>query len=542
MKNNNSESRSFIGLFGHLLRPIKTFFYSLWLLLAFSTLLYGQVSSLDSLQAQLRTLPVDTNRVNTLVELFNASFSQGVNKIRPFAEEALMISEEIDYSKGKARAYTLLAYCYHEEGNDPRAIEYLLNALHLYREQKAMSWVAGTYNNLGNVYLFQKDFKSALDCFSKAREILSRFDQDGIELARVLRNIADVYKQQQQDSVAYEYFRKALEVSENINDSSGICSVRKEIGCIHVKRKEFMEALKCQQQALSCAISTNGYTLQTEIYGSLSEVYMGLGDYQAALDAAEKSLELASRLHLKPEIEKGYYWVAQVHKAIGNYEMALKFFMSYTILHDSLRSSENMAAIGRIQNNFDVKEKELLITQLQEKHKTQRNLLIGALVSVFIIGLLIYSRQRVVIGKKLEMKRQQLNFHMLSLKEKSEALEKISHELETLKSGQLNTEKQIERFNAVLQANILTQEDWENFKVAFEEVYPRFFATLRFQYSDITPSELRIAALIKLNLSLKESAMMLGISEESVKKARYRLKKRLLISEADSMENYIQRI
>ncbi len=85
-------------------------------------------------------------------------------------------------------------------------------------------------------------------------------------------------------------------------------------------------------------------------------------------------------------------------------------------------------------------------------------------------------------------------------------------ELEQFKSNGSNEDVQIAKIDKILQSNILTDEDWENFKQAFEDIYPTFFSKLRFKYPTITVSELRLSALIKLNLSIKEIASILGIS------------------------------
>jgi hypothetical protein len=44
-----------------------------------------------------------------------------------------------------------------------------------------------------------------------------------------------------------------------------------------------------------------------------------------------------------------------------------------------------------------------------------------------------------------------------------------------------------------------------------------------------------------MNLSLREAADMLGISTSSVKKSRYRLKKRLGLKDEESLEDFIQK-
>jgi len=139
----------------------------------------------------------------------------------------------------------------------------------------------------------------------------------------------------------------------------------------------------------------------------------------------------------------------------------------------------------------------------------------------------------------IESKKQQLQLYSKNLLEKSDLIHKLSGEIESLKQKS-SDEEQVKNFSRVLNSTILTDEDWERFKKTFQEVYPNFFATLRFKFPEITASELRLSALIKMNLSLKEAASTLGISAESVKKSRYRLKKKIALPEDDSLEDFIR--
>lgn len=142
----------------------------------------------------------------------------------------------------------------------------------------------------------------------------------------------------------------------------------------------------------------------------------------------------------------------------------------------------------------------------------------------------------------VESKKQQLDLYTQSLTEKSEIISRISDELELLKNKSSDEWEQVRKFSDILNSHILTDEDWEKFKKTFEEFYPNFFASLRYRFPDITAAELRLSALIKINLSLKEAANALGISAESVKKSRYRLKKKIALTETDSLEEYIRKL
>jgi DNA-binding CsgD family transcriptional regulator len=147
-----------------------------------------------------------------------------------------------------------------------------------------------------------------------------------------------------------------------------------------------------------------------------------------------------------------------------------------------------------------------------------------------------------IVKKRLQLKKNELDFYIKSLIEKSEIIARINQELESAKNNLSDDIIQAEKLDKILQTNILTEEDWENFKKAFTEMYPIFFSRIRYQYPEVTAAELRLSALVKLNLSLKETATILGISPESVKTARYRLRKKFQIKENETLEQFIDRL
>ncbi len=85
----------------------------------------------------------------------------------------------------------------------------------------------------------------------------------------------------------------------------------------------------------------------------------------------------------------------------------------------------------------------------------------------------------------------------------------------------------------------MTDDEWNDFKKKFEFVHRGFFARLRHKYADLTEGEMRLMALLKLNLSSKEIANMLGISADSVIKSRYRLRKKIGIDSEQPLEEFV---
>ncbi len=83
------------------------------------------------------------------------------------------------------------------------------------------------------------------------------------------------------------------------------------------------------------------------------------------------------------------------------------------------------------------------------------------------------------------------------------------------------------------------EKDWELFKMYFEEVNKNFYTHLRKISGELTPGDLKLAALVKLNLNIKEAAAVLNISPESLRKARYRLRKKLGLKHGENLSEFL---
>ena len=82
-------------------------------------------------------------------------------------------------------------------------------------------------------------------------------------------------------------------------------------------------------------------------------------------------------------------------------------------------------------------------------------------------------------------------------------------------------------------------ESWVQFEAYFKNVNPQFFEKLTEQFPGITPAEIKLAAFLRLNLSTKEIASITFLSNESIKTARTRLRKRLQLSPDDNLVSFL---
>lgn len=503
---------------------------------------FAQTSKIDSLLAVIKKLPADTNRVNTLNELCRAYSASDTEKMEQAAREALALAQKIHFGKGEAYADIYLALYYNKVGNAPRAIEFLLKALIFFEKTHDTAHTATCFNNIGIIYLSQDALEEALDYFNKAYAVWIKMNYKS-GMVRALNNIASVYEKQKKDSLALGYYTPTLKLCEEIQDSAFTSQVLNSIGMIHLRQKAYGKAMTVQERALRLATAVKHALLQAQCYGAMSEIYANLGQPEKALTAANKALENALKVTSKTDLRDSYLRLYKAHEKLNNYREAYKFQSLYLVLSDSLKNSENVNSIEKLKSRYELDKKESEISLLTYRHRAEtnrRDVFIWILGAMLVIGLLLYNRYHLITERKLALRKQRLDLYTRSLVEKSEAISRINREMQQANSS--SEDIHVAKIDRILQSNILTEEDWENFKKAFEDIYPAFFSKLRVKYPAITVSELRMSAIIKLNLSIKETATMLGISPESVKTSRYRLKKKLGLSENETVEEFIEKL
>jgi len=138
-------------------------------------------------------------------------------------------------------------------------------------------------------------------------------------------------------------------------------------------------------------------------------------------------------------------------------------------------------------------------------------------------------------------KNMQLADSTISIIRKNEVLIEIKTELEKQKEelGSRYPARYLQRLSTLIEKNISNDNDWEIFEALFDQAHENFFKRLKQSFPDLTQSDLKLCAYLKLNLSSKEIAPLLNISIRGVEIRRYRLRKRLALKGEDNLVEYI---
>lgn len=543
----------------------------------------------------------DTTLVQSLRDSsYEYSYSNPDRAIE-FANQALEIANQIDYKEGIAGAHGDLGYSYSVKGEFQKALQHFNEGIPLSQTiGDSLAWVSMLVDK-GGVFKLKSEYHKALEIYFKSLDICRKMELER-GVAATLTNIGLCYFELNDHENALEFYQQALEINERLGNKSNLAIIYNNLGLLYGDDGNYDQALEYHTHALELrreleypleiANSLNNIgrlhmqqgrndlaidylnralqiadgqdqDLSSIIHENLTKLYIADEQYDQALVHAKETLALSKEFGTKLGEKIAYEMLAEIYENTNDYEQAYINQQKLTAVKDSILNAEKIRQINELQTKYEAAQKEKEIALLEQEKQQQaviRNVFLAGLILVGIIGLLVYNRQRLMIRKKrvelentrlkeeqlesdLEFKNRELTNHSLHLVQKNEAMKELKENIsEIKKNGYEDMGSELQKLENTVNYSLNLDEDWEQFQHYFEEVHSGFFDTLKNEYPDLTPNELRLSALAKLNLSIKETAAIMGIAPNSVKTARYRLRKKLNMETEDNLTEFMMEV
>lgn len=141
-----------------------------------------------------------------------------------------------------------------------------------------------------------------------------------------------------------------------------------------------------------------------------------------------------------------------------------------------------------------------------------------------------------LIKSELSAKEKRMSQLLDVIKEKNRKLEELN--------SKLSDKEKVEKADVLSSVSeaFASEQEWENFRVSFEQIHSGFFDKILAIHPALTAYELRLSALLRLNLSSKEIGNILNISASSVNTGRYRMRKKMGLTETDDLVRYLMTV
>jgi len=475
-----------------------------------------------------------------------------IDSILPTSEVAMKWAKESNDNQTIAEVYIQRADLLHRLGNSNEALQLLREAKPFADKANIQRQKAGIVFTMGNIYLSNYDFEEARATLEESMTI-SKGDDEMYYLSLVNWSLAMIALVQPQPVV--EKLPEAVTFFKGRNLE---WTAKTHLSHAHSKLENYKESIMLSEQCLAAAQQIYDPTLISLNNRILAKGYIETNQAGKAVSYAEKAYTYESEKGAIDEQVLGsliLYGFAlgksgQKDKAYDVWEHMPKLIDSvgFTVKQREIKKWQELYETEKKEAQIAIQEKNIaLLEEKETSSKLQKGLLAAGLLAVLgvLSGLWVRFREskkraaleREKLDAEIQYKQKELTTHALHLAKKNEILVDLKSKVEQMEGG-CETRDIINTINFDLK----DEASWEHFTQYFEKVHTDFGVNVKNKYPDVTTNELRLMALLRMNLNNKEIANILNITADGVKKARYRLRKKMNLASDDSLETAVLKV
>ncbi|TNE63916.1 MAG: hypothetical protein EP344_04060 [Bacteroidetes bacterium] len=146
------------------------------------------------------------------------------------------------------------------------------------------------------------------------------------------------------------------------------------------------------------------------------------------------------------------------------------------------------------------------------------------------------------LSEEVQQKNAQLAAALLQSAHKNTSLDGLKKQLTDISreaGADPDQKREIRQLVRRIDVELTSEDYWEQFQLNFDQVHQQFAKKLHLQHPQLSPNDIRLCCLIRINMTNKEIASIQNISLSAVEKSKYRLKKKLLLDKDADLNLYI---
>ena len=458
-------------------------------------------------------------------------------------------------------------------------LELLTEALYLAEQKNYLSDKSTILNDLATLYyrfgLKKQGYEYTIESFELRKQLYKEGKLEKAKIRNSYRTLASLEKDNQNYDLALNYLDSCFlffDDPNKIDSKSTFAHLEKARLYITKgepqKALEILHPLEIYYDSLlsNTEIYTSNTSIQAFVFVLKGKILLELGETDKAYSYYTDALKI-HRIHDMHHVSQANILriLAKIEYDNGAYQIAYDQLLEATKINDHyfLTKNNKNSSILSIKDAYreELKnKKDLLITQNLELAEQAKALFRFRAFVVLIILLIVIA---IVMTRNRLQKIHFRNKQMLA-QQKSEEKQRNAEALLNTKNKELTSytlqlierDDLLDRFtehakehdkstaakSLIVARKQLNTNNWEEFNQRFVSVNRGFYERLQAKFPELTQTDLKHCALIKLNFTGKEMANLLGISEKSVHMARYRIRKKFAIDTETNLSMYVGRI
>lgn len=462
-----------------------------------------------------------------------------------------------------------LSLVYAEQGDFRTAIEILEKTQVLADSNHKLDNLATILNNIGWIYQTLHEYEVALSYYYRAYQLHEKIGQENSKGA-ALNNLGVVYSRIGNLDSAEYYYEQSFDIRKNADNPIGMANSYANLAGVYAAQGDTIKAINYYKSCLDLSRKNDLKRQWVNTLNAYGKLVISQKDLKTATNIMIEFDTVIPKYSNPNSLLYYYQFSYQYHELKGDLVQAYNDYKHYHIIKDSSQlTTAKYEVIGRelkIQNDAEKKllklDFEHQIEISKEKEKRQRlNFYIVGIVLLSVVILLvfvwIYYRQRQKLtrmdlelskikNEKLEedvtRQNKELTAYTLRVAQNNQFLQNIDEVISNLNSSSKEAiEDQLRQLKVEANINKRRDKDWVEFQKQFEGIHTSFIKNLTTKYPELSTGEIRLCTLIKLNLTSKDIASVLGVSMNTLKSSRYRIHKKIGLEKGQELADFILR-
>lgn len=479
---------------------------------------------------------------------------------------SLGLNEELGNAPEVALLESNIGVIFFKQSDFQMALQHFQRAYELAVSSNSERVKTLSLHNMGLIYNELDLHERAFEIYEVQEKMLETTNNELNRIA-IMANKAATYYESEQFQEAYDLAHQAIDLKEASELKFQISKSFFVAGSAAKELQKSNEAEQLFKQGLEELLEGE---LQAEalLNNAMAILHIDQMRYPEAEVLLMRNLDIKDEVSFPDVLSSTYFYLSKLSAGRDDHKVAFEYLELHKIYQDSLLDEQKANALIRSSIEFETERQELelvisreklsaLETAIALKNARTRNfvfiavslILLLSIVGIWRLNLARLNRLKMTqeaeklklenenkeiknesLRRELELKHKQVVGQALQLAQKNEAIIELRQNLE--KELDHTPNHNVRNSIKTLDKHVTTDADWKTFKSSFESVHENFFDQLQTGFSDLTPRELQLCALLRLNLSIKEMSNVLGISQEGTKKVRYRIRKKLGLTDS----------
>ncbi len=314
------------------------------------------------------------------IDLQNDSLSDYIVSIKKNLQQAKITNDTFAIAENDLS----LALIYSRLNSYDIAIDYNLEALSKFEEVNDTLYIVYAMQNLSAMYGYTGCDSISIEYSKKILEIGRLLNNKQFILGSYVNLCAS-----QENLIGVKYYIAAINLAEELNDSSQLAYIYNNIGTYYFREKNLDSAKYFFVKSLSYVKNKKSRPVMAVIYTNIAEVDYNQEHYNDALEGLKKAIKLFDSFEMVTDVGNSYKILIKSLIKSQQIDSLLEYFEKYIEVQEDIVNKKKIEQTTKMQILYEVYKYEAEINVLTTKNELNEAKLMASKLKLYLASSVI---------------------------------------------------------------------------------------------------------------------------------------------------------